>query len=131
MENKVTPIYGYSLKFMNRLDLMTKAVEIFVTLESMRKKEKKLRSKLVEVLAFYVLNGYGKKTKKMIIETLKISADNLCQINSELTKKNLLIRDRNNLRKKYLHPDLKKLREVFTDSDNLSCKRAIAIRFDG
>lgn len=124
------PIYGYTLKFGSRLDLMRKAVAIFATLEALKHGEVKIRKKLIDVLTFYALNGYDLKTKKMIIETLEISADNLTQINAELTKSGYLIRDRNNFRKKTLHPDLERLKNIFITDSPISCKRAIIIKFD-
>lgn len=133
-ENKVekgmNPIYGYTLSFESRLDLMRKAVAVFATLESLKAGEIKIRKKLIDVLAFYALNGYDRATKLMITETLKISNDNLTQINAELTKSGYLIRDRNNLRKKYLHPDLERLKDIFITNGKLNCKRAIIIKFD-
>lgn len=130
-EDSVKPIYGYSLEFSNRLDLMKKAVSVFATLEALKAGEVKIRKKLIDVLSFYALNGYSRETKKMISETLEISTDNLTQINAELTKSGYLLRDRNNFRKKTLHPDLERLKNIFITDAQLSCKRAIIIKFDG
>ena len=127
----VTPMYGYPLEFGSRLDLMKKAVTIFATLESLKAGEVKIRKKLIDVLTFYALNGYDRETKKMITETMNISSDNLTQINAELTKSGYLLRDRNNFRKKTLHPDLERLKNIFITDAQLSCKRAIIIKFDG
>ena len=125
-----TPIYGYTLGFSTRLDLMKKAVTVFATLEAIKHGEVKIRKKLIDVLTFYALNGYELKTKRMITETLKISTDNLTQINAELTKSGYLIRDKNNFRKKTLHPDLERLKNIFIPESPLKCKRAIIIKFD-
>lgn len=124
------PMYGYPLTTTSRLDLMRKAVTIFSTLESLKAGKVKIRKKLIDVLTFYALNGYNRTTKKMIVETLKISSDNLTQINSELTRSGYLIKDENNLRKKSLHPDLERLKNTFINDSPISCKRAIIIRFD-
>ena len=129
-EIKASPIYGYTLEFGSRLDLMKKAVTIFATLEALKAGEVKIRKKLIDVLTFYALNGYNRDTKKMITETLQISSDNLTQINAELTKSGYLIRDRNNFRKKTLNPDLESLKTIFITSSTLACKRAIIIKFD-
>lgn len=123
-------IYGYKLNSSSRLDLMRKSVAVFATLEALRLGEVKIRKKLIDVLTFYVLNGYSRKTKIMITETLKISNDNLTQINAELTKSGYLIRDKNNFRKKSLHPDLERLKKIFINDNPVSSKRAILIRFD-
>lgn len=131
VKTDVKPIYGYSLEFSNRLDLMKKAVSVFATLEALKAGEVKIRKKLIDVLSFYALNGYSRETKKMISETLEISTDNLTQINAELTKSGYLLRDRNNFRKKTLHPDLERLKNIFITDAQLSCKRAIIIKFDG
>lgn len=126
----VEPIYGYTLTYESRLELMHKAVTVFATLEALKHGEVKIRKKLIEVLTFYSLNGYNKATKDMIIETMEISSDNLTQINSELSKSGYLIRDTNNLRKKTLHPDLERLKNVFITDSPTRCKRAMIIRFD-
>lgn len=125
-ENKIDSIYGYKLKVEDRLDLMKKAVAIFATLERVRTGEVKIRRKLESVLAFYALNGYNPETKKMIVETLNISADNLTQINAELTRNGYLIRDKNNFRKKYLHPDVLLLKDILA-SPVIDKKKAIVI----
>ena len=129
-DKKVSPIYGYTLEFKNRLDLMRKAVAVFATLEALKACEVKIRKKLVDVLTFYALNGYSLETKNMIIETMGISSDNLTQINSELTKSGYLIRDRNNYRNKSIHPDLERLKNTFMNDSPIACKRAIIIKFE-
>lgn len=125
----IDSIYGYSIKSKNRLDLMRISVAIFATLERVRTGEVMIRKKLEDVLAFYALNGYNTETKKMIIETLNISADNLTQINAELTRNGYLIRDNNNFRKKTLHPDILRLKDTLT-SPIVDKLKAIVIRFE-
>lgn len=128
-KNIQNSIYGYQVKTESRLDLMKKSVAIFATLERVRTGQIMIRRKLEDVLAFYALNGYNLETKKMIMETLKISSDNLTQINAELSKKGYLIRDENNYRKKRLHPDILRLKDTLTSPiENMS--KAILIRFD-
>ena len=128
-KNSQNSIYGYQVKTESRLDLMKKSVAIFATLERVRTGQIMIRRKLEDVLAFYALNGYNLETKKMIMETLKISSDNLTQINAELSKKGYLIRDENNYRKKRLHPDILRLKGTLTSPiENMS--KAILIRFD-
>ena len=128
-KNIQNSIYGYQVKTESRLDLMKKSVAIFATLERVRTGQIMIRRKLEDVVAFYALNGYNLETKKMIMETLKISSDNLTQINAELSKKGYLIRDENNYRKKRLHPDILRLKDTLTSPiENMS--KAILIRFD-
>ena len=128
-KNIQNSIYGYQVKTESRLDLMKKSVAIFATLERVRTGQIMIRRKLEDVLAFYALNGYNLETKKMIMETLKISSDNLTQINAELSKKGYLIRDENNYRKKRVHPDILRLKDTLTSPiENMS--KAILIRFD-
>jgi hypothetical protein len=128
-EQTISNIYGYGVRSENRLDLMRIAVAIFATLERVRTGKVKIRRKLEDVLAFYALNGYNPETKRMIIETLGISADNLTQINAELTRNGYLIRDKNNFRKKYLHPDILRLKDTLT-SPIIGARKAILVRFE-
>lgn len=129
-EKKATPIYGYKLNFTNRVDLMKKAVTVFATLEALDAGRVKIRKKLIDVLTYYTLNGYNSETKKMIMESLSMTRDNLTQINSELTKCGYLIRDKMNYRKKTIHPDLERLKNVFMDESPTSCLRAMVVRFE-
>ena len=127
-ENINNHIYGYSVSSNSRLDLMKKSVAIFATLERVRTGQIMIRRKLEDVLSFYALNGYNLDTKKMIMETLKISSDNLTQINAELSKKGYLIRDENNYRKKRLHPDILRLKDTLTSPiENMN--KAMLIKF--
>lgn len=121
-------IYGYTVETHSRLDLMKKAVAVFATLERIRNGRIMIRRKLEDVLSFYALNGYNNETKKMIMETLQISSDNLTQINAELSKKGYLIRDDNNYRKKRLHADILRLKDTLT-SPVVDISKAMLIKF--
>ena len=128
-EQKIDGIYAYPVKTESRLDLMRKAVAIFATLERVRTGKVRIRKKLEDVLAFYALNGYNPEAKQMITQTLGISSDNLTQINAELTRNGYLIRDKNNFRKKYLHPDILRLKDTLA-SPVVDNKKAILIWFE-
>jgi hypothetical protein len=128
-EKKIDSIYAYPVKTDSRLDLMKKAVAIFATLERVRTGRVKIRRKLEQVLAFYALQGYNTEAKQMITQTLGISSDNLTQINAELTRNGYLIRDKNNFRKKYLHPDILRLKDTLA-SPVIDSKKAILVYFE-
>lgn len=128
-EKKIDSIYAYPVKTDSRLDLMKKAVAIFATLERVRTGKVKIRRKLEQVLAFYALQGYNTEAKQMITQTLGISSDNLTQINAELTRNGYLIRDKNNFRKKYLHPDILRLKDTLA-SPVIDSKKAILVYFE-
>lgn len=128
-EKKIDSIYAYPVTTDSRLDLMKKAVAIFATLERVRTGKVKIRKKLEQVLAFYALKGYNTEAKQMITQTLGISSDNLTQINAELTRNGYLIRDKNNFRKKYLHPDILRLKDTLA-SPVIDTKKAILIYFE-
>lgn len=127
-EDLMNSIFGFPIKTESRLDLMRKAIAIFATLERVRTGKVTIRKKLEDVLAFYALNGYNTEAKQMITQTLGISSDNLTQINAELTRNGYLIRDNNNFRKKYLHPDILLLKDKLA-SPIVGNKKAILISF--
>lgn len=129
-KEKNTAIYGYPMKVDNKLDLFTKAVRIFVTCESIKTGTDTIRKRLITVLAYYTLYGYNKEAKAIIKDSLSINEDNLTQINSELSKSGFLINDTNNLRKKYLHPQLQVIQELYQNTKNINTTKAVVIKFN-
>ena len=119
-------IYGIPLVYRDKLDLLKKVLKVYATLINVNKKGNYLRPRLVDVLAFYILFGYNKETKILIMESLKMDVKNLNQINSELSKKKFLIRDSNNFTKKHISKELDELKNYFL-SDDLS--KVFAIKF--
>ena len=110
-------VYGLNIDFKDRLDLLKKILKLHALVTNINKAENYLRPKLVDVLSFYILRGYSKETKDLILASLGITGKNLNQINSELTKKKYLIRDNNNFRKKHLSQELKVLRDYFLEGE--------------
>lgn len=110
-------VYGYGIVYKDQIDLLTKVLKIHSLVTNLKIEESYLRPKLAEVLSFYMLLGYSKETKNVIIESLKITLQNLNQINAELTKKKYLVRDNNNFRKKHLSKELNEFKEFFLSND--------------
>lgn len=126
-KSKKSPqIYGYEVSFKDKLDLLRKVLNIHATLTNLNKEKNHLRPKLVDVLSFYILMGYSKETKEMILESMGITVKNLNQINSELTKKGYLVRDTMNFRIKHLSNELKMLKGYFLTGES---KKAYLIPF--
>lgn len=106
-------VYGIPIKYKDKLDLLKKVLKIYASVININTKKNYLRPRLVDVLAFYILFGYNKKTKELILQSLKMDIKNLNQINSELTKKKFLIRDNNNFTKKHISQELEELNKYF------------------
>lgn len=106
-------VYGIPITYKDKLDLLKKVLRIYASVININTNKNYLRPRLVDVLAFYILFGYTKDTKKLILESLKMDIKNLNQINSELTKKKFLIRDANNFTKKHISKELEGLNDYF------------------
>jgi hypothetical protein len=130
-KNNNSKTFNVLVEFDNEFDLVHKFLRIYLmSLECKFDSDKfHIRNKLVEVLTFYVLKGFSDSTKKLIMGSVspEITYHNLNQINSELTRKNLLLRSSggdNNWKNTYreLSPTLVKLRDYILnkDYDNLS-----------
>lgn len=119
-------VYGIPIKYKDKLDLLKKVLRIYASVININAKKNYLRPRLVDVLAFYILFGYNKKTKELILQSLKMDIKNLNQINSELTKKKFLIRDSNNYTKKHISKELEELNNYFILEDT---KKIFLIKF--
>lgn len=122
-------VYGFTIDYVDDLDLMQKAVTLYTTMINVKAGDKYLRPKLAIVLSFYLLHGFSDETKEIILDTLGIKRDNLNQINCELQKKGYLVRDEGNYRKKNLSEKLSGFQEFFTlvKGDN-DMDRVIAVK---
>lgn len=74
--------YKIETKRLNEMDEILRCIKLFVILKDI----KKLTGRKLEVLAYYLLYGYSKKTKKDVIKGIKITDSNLNNINHELRK---------------------------------------------
>lgn len=119
-------VYGYPVDYSDELDLLRKVLKVHAVVTNIDKDENFLRPMLVKVLSFYILWGYSKETKEIIMDSLEITQKNLNQINSELTKKKYLVRDTHNFRKKYLSKELTMLKNYFLEGDY---KKVFLVRF--
>lgn len=129
---KERKLFGVSVPYTSRYDLIKKSIELYSTVRYVTEDVDRLRRRLVEVLAFYVLYGYNSKAKKMIQESLGVSVQNINQMNAELLKLGYLSIDQYNLHNRIVHPELVKMGELYApESEELSSVRAMVIRFDG
>lgn len=117
MNNKSPNVYGFNVSYKDNLDLLRKVLILNATSTNINKGKNYLRPKLVDVLSFYILYDYSKDTKDLIMDSIGITSKNLNQINSELTRKQYLIRDKYNSRIKYLSEELKSLKKYFLEEE--------------
>lgn len=103
---------------------MIQVIDI-VKIYSILKKEKELIGRNLEVLAFYLVNGYNRDLKEKMAEELDIKINNVNQINSSLRKDGYLIQDKKNKTKNVVDPDLKKFKEFIIDKE----KKNVIIEF--
>lgn len=103
---------------------MIQVIDI-VKIYSILKKEKELIGRNLEVLAFYLVNGYNRDLKEKMAEELNIKINNVNQINSSLRKDGYLIQDKKNKTKNVVDPDLKKFKEFIIDKE----KKNVIIEF--
>lgn len=123
-------VYGFTLDYKDNWLLVRQILRIYALVTNINKGDNFLRSRLADVLSFYILFDYSKETKNLIIKSLKITNKNLNQINAELTEKKFLIRDLHNFRKKHLSKDLVSLKKYFLDEENLNKFFLIKMRKD-
>ena len=116
----------FKIGFESPLDFFTNVMKVYAVIANIKFKQKNyLRDRDVEVLAFYMTFGFSKETKNLILETFKINAKNLNQLNSELTRKGFLIRDPYNANKRYISQELQMLQNLFTEAN----QRGAALNF--
>lgn len=116
---KEDKVFAILVKPKNDLDAVLGMVSIYCAAKSLKSGTKNLRRKLVSLLAYYVKYGYGKETKKIVVESLRITALNVNSMNTELTKKGYLINDKNNFHKKHLSEELQQLRALYMKGGDL------------
>lgn len=74
--------YKIETKRLSAIAEVLRCIKLYVILRGVEK----LTGRKLEVLAYYLMYGYSKKTKKHIITNLKITDSNLNNINHELRK---------------------------------------------
>lgn len=74
--------YKIETKRLIEMNEILRCIKLFVILKDL----KKLTGRKLEVLAYYLLDGYSRETKKVIIENIKITDSNLNNINHELRR---------------------------------------------
>lgn len=119
MEEKTNSVkyFGYTIEYIDDLDLINKALEVYATLERVGKDNTFLRPRLLSVLSFYMLYGFSADTKRLIVDSLGITMKNLNQINAELNKHECIVRCPRNFRKQHLCEALQALKDyLFSDS---------------
>ena len=74
--------YKIETQRLSDMDEILRCIKLYVILKDL----KKLTGRKLEVLAYYLLYGYSKNTKKAVIKGIKITDSNLNNINHELRK---------------------------------------------
>jgi hypothetical protein len=120
-------IHGSRVEYSDDLDLMKKVLNIYAKIINIDRDDNFLSPRLVNVLSFYMLRGYSKETKKLILESLDINVANLNQINAELTRKGCLERDKYNHSHKNLSPSLEELKNYLMED---APAKVFVVRFD-
>ena len=102
--------YAMTVPFENSYELLLNFLILYSSVQNIRNGKNYLRPKLIEILAYYMLKGYNSDTKEYIIKhEPSLNKANLNQINSELSRKNLLIRDKYKAHDRVLSKDLQAL----------------------
>lgn len=115
------PTYLKKTKYDNSYELMKKFITLFSVTDNMTHGDSHLRPRLVEILTYYVLEGYSRETKHLILDSIPgLKMTNLTQMNSELKTKGYLIPDKYMSHERSLHPELIALREYVLNNKDKS-----------
>ena len=90
-----------------------RCIKLYVILNDI----KKLTGRKLEVLAYYLIRGYSKDTKKVILNGLNITDSNLNNINHELRKMGVIKRVGYNQSKNEVSEDLLAFKKFIVDKE--------------
>lgn len=113
-------VYGLKIGYEDRLQLYLKAIKLYVDIKKIDDTSKSLGDRPLELLSYYLLEGYSDETKEFIQKNLGLTSKNVNTVNRVLTKKGYLAQDKNNFHTKVLNPDLEKLKSYIDTNKDLS-----------
>lgn len=115
--SKKPDLYVKKAGYDNSYELMRKFITLFSVSDNMTHGDSHLRPRLVEILTYYVLEGYSKETKNLILDSIPgLKVTNLNQMNSELKSKGYLIVDKYMAHNRHLAPELLDLKKYVLEN---------------
>ena len=108
----VNGYYKIETERLIEIEEILRCIKLYVILKDI----KKLTGRKLEVLAYYLLLGYSKKTKKHIIANIKITDSNLNNINHELRKMGVINSVGYNQSANEVNPDLLEFKKFIVDN---------------
>jgi len=119
LESLVNLMFRFKLDYKNNIDLVDKLVSIY----SINKKDKKgvpIRILPYEksILIFYLIHGFNKNTKEIIMSDLKKTEHQINTTNTNLRNKGYLFKDSRNKTKGYVVKDLQDMVDTFLKDGN-------------
>lgn len=113
-------VYLLKVGYDDKLSLCLKAIQLYVDIQKIDNPDKSLGSRPMELLSYYLLEGYSNDTKLFIQKNLGLTNKNINTVNLVLTKKGYLYQDKDNFHTKVLSPDLNKLKKYIDNNKDLS-----------
>lgn len=108
------------IRYKTQFDLTYKALKIYANIVNLDRGFTYIRPKLAEIMAFYIVYGYSRETKDLIIESLNTNDKNLNQMNSELHKLRLLVRGTLNFKKVKISPEMAAMKQYLERGEDFS-----------
>jgi len=118
------PHFFSTYTYANDLELLDVVINIFAAVVL----KNSLSNREIEILRYYLKNGYKPETKLTITLDLNISKKNLDQINHQLQKKRCLIPHSKNYRLKEVNKQLIDLKNCFLNGQDI--KKLYVIGFN-
>ena len=106
-------VFSYQVDCFDKLDLASKILTLVSTVKGMSGVSPILGDSYRNAMTFYLVYGYSKSTKDLILASLGINSKGLNQINTVLTKRGYLINSPYSQRTKLLSPEMETLRSYF------------------
>lgn len=107
----ISGYYQIETKRLSEMAEILRCIKLYVILKDI----KKLTGRKLEVLGYYLLLNYSKKTKKEIIETTGITDSNLNNINHELRKMGVINSVGYNQSTNEVNPELLEFKKFIVD----------------
>lgn len=112
------PLYREIITTRDELETIHTAVSILNLSKKLRKEEKTLRPRNIEVLSFFILYGFSKETKKLIQDTLDVKPHTVAQNTTDLVKAGAIYRDMYNQNVYHVNQEYLDLKDFFLEKSN-------------